>query len=273
MRRFLLAFCLLAQGPAWSAEAPPSASPAPEPAAAAPAPVKIHPKNETGPAENRALLEPDTDLIDAPTSAVLDYGGYSTLTRFFSSGGLLERATFGVFNRLNIGAALDIDRMIGNLKPTRVRAPNVEVKYRFFDGDRLIPSLAAGFDGQGYNYSEFTHRYNHRQRGFYVVATQEVGIPGLLVHPSFNISDFGTNSIFGAIPVSYNIRDRVNLMLEWDNIANWADSRLNAGARFYITGGLHVDFAVRGLAQGGSFSDGSPRGPERVVQIKYSANF
>ena len=29
----------------------------------------------------------------------------------------------------------------------------------------------------------------------------------------------------------------------------------------------------RGIGQGGWYADGDPRGPERVVQIKYSGNF
>ena len=52
-----------------------------------------------------------------------------------------------------------------------------------------------------------------------------------------------------------------------------SDSRVNAGVRFYITGGLHLDFAIRSLSQGGRYNDGSSRGPERIVQIKYTGNF
>lgn len=232
--------------------------------------VKIRPKS--GPEFSR-LLEPDTSLIDAPTTAVLDYGGYSTLTRFYSSGGVLEKITFGVFNRLNIGASLNIDRLIGAEKPTRVRAPNVEVKYRFYDGERYFPSLAVGYDGQGYNYNAVAKRYNNRHRGFFLAAAQEVGVPGLLMHPSLNISDFDSNSVFACLPWSYNIRDKVSLMLEWDNINNFRNSRLNTGARVYVTNGLHIDFALRALGQGGTFNDATPRGPERVVQLKYSGNF
>lgn len=274
MRLFLLcALCALCAlygpGRSWAAE-PPAEE-------AKPKPVKIQPKAEeddqSGKDSSPSLLQPDVNLIDAPTSAVLDYGGYSTLTRFYSNGGLLEHLSFGVFNRLNIGASLNIDRLIGRDKPTRIRAPNVQVKYRFYEGTRYLPSLAVGYDGQGFMYNAEAKRYNHRQRGFFVVATQEMGLPGLLIHPSLNISDFNSNSIFGSIPISYNIEDKVGLMFEWDNINNWSASRLNAGLRVYVTSALHIDFAARAMGQGGYFSDGSPRGPERVAQIKYSANF
>jgi hypothetical protein len=239
-----------------------------------PVPVKIKPKRAFAAAsDGERLLRPDTSLIDAPTTAVLDYGGYASATRFFSDGGLLQHAAFGVFHRLNIGASLNIDKLVGAEKPTRVRAPNVQVKYRFYDGDHWIPSFAVGFDGQGALYNAVAKRYNHRHRGFYVAASQELGLPGLSGHPSFNISDFDSNSVFASLPVSYNIRDRVLLMVEWDNINNFRDSRFNAGLRAYVTPGLHLDFALRAMGAGGHFSNGLPRGPERIVQLKYSGNF
>jgi hypothetical protein len=36
---------------------------------------------------------------------------------------------------------------------------------------------------------------------------------------------------------------------------------------------LNVDFAVRRIGQGGFYADGSQRGPERIVQLKYSGSF
>lgn len=237
-------------------------------------PVKIKAKNAPERAsDSGGLLAPDTETIDTPTAAVLDYGGYSSRSRFFSRGGVLQYINFGIFQSLNLGASLTVDGLIGNDRNVRMRAPNVQVKYRFYDGDRWIPSFAVGFDGQGFNYASTAKRYNNRGRGFYVVGSQELGIPGLMIHPSMNISDFDTNSFFGAIPLTYNILDKVQPMLEWDNINNWMDSRFNAGLRGWLTPHFSIDFAVRGIGQGGNFPNGDPRGPERVVQLRYSANF
>jgi hypothetical protein len=166
-----------------------------------------------------------------------------------------------------------VDRLIGADDATRLRAPNVQAKYRFYDGQGWIPAGAVGFDGQGCLYDRTARRYNHRHRGFFLVATQELFIPGLQAHPSINISDFDSNSIYGAIPLSFNIEDRASLMAEWDNISDWSHSRVNAGLRVYITPGFHVDFGLRGIGQGGRFDDGTPKGPERVAQIRYSGNF
>ncbi len=233
--------------------------------------VKIKPRG--GSDAGAGLIAPDIDLVDVPTSAVLDYGGYSTRSRFAADGGLLQYVSFGVYQGVNIGGSLAIDGLIGNNRNVRVRSPNAQVKWHFYDGDRQLPSLALGYDGQGNDYNNVDKRYNNRQRGFYVVATQELGLPGLQAHPSINISDFDSNAFFGVIPFSYNIKDKVLVMLEWDNINNFIDSRLNSGLRVYVTPRFGIDFAIRGIGQGGVFNNGDSRGPERIVQLKYSASF
>lgn len=220
-----------------------------------------------------SALQPDTDVVDAPTTGVLDYRGYSSRARFYAAGGLLEYLSFGVYPGINIGASAAVDGLIGDERNVRMRAPTAQVKYRFFEGDAELPSLALGYDGQGYRYNSGDHRYNQRQRGFYVVATKEVGVPGFQVHPSFNVSDFDSNSVFGCLPLTLNIRDKAEFLVEWDNINNLTDSRFNAGLRAFLTPNFHVDFAVRAIGAGGHYNDGAPRGPERIVQLKYSNSF
>lgn len=235
--------------------------------------VKIKPKASASHAARSGGSTPDTDVIDAPTTAVLDNYGYSARSRFYSRGGLLQYLSFGVYPGINLGASAAIDGLIGDERNVRMRAPTAQVKFRFYEGDAQLPSFAVGFDGQGYAYNTGIRRFNQRQRGFYVVATKELGVPGLELHPSFNVSDFDSNSIFGSIPLTINIRDKAAILLEWDNIANWSDSRLNAGLRAYLTPNFNVDFAVRAIGAGGLYSDGARRGPERIVQLKYSNSF
>ena len=234
---------------------------------------KIRAKHAPAAASSDSAQSPDSDIIDAPTSAVLDDHAYSTRSRFYAQGGILEYLSFGVYPGVNLGASAAVDGFIGDEKNVRMRAPNAQVKWRFFEGDQALPSMAMGYDGQGYRYNAIDHRFNQRQRGFYVVGTKELGIPGFEFHPSFNISDFNSNAIFGTLPITLNIRDKAELLLEWDNIANWSDSRFNAGLRFFLTNNFHVDFAVRAIGAGGSYSDGAPKGPERIVQLKYSNSF
>lgn len=247
--------------------------------AAPPAPPKIRPKAaraaaaEPGGAASGGVLQPSTEIVDAPTAGVLDYRGYSTRSRFYARGGALEYLSFGVYPGVNIGASASVDGLIGDERHVRMRAPTAQVKYRFFDGDEVLPAFAVGFDGQGYRYNSGRRRFNQRQRGFYIVGSKEVGVPGFQFHPSFNVSDFDTNAIFGSLPLTLNIRDKAEVLVEWDNIANWSDSRLNAGLRAFLTPNFNVDFAVRAIGAGGYYSDGAPRGPERIVQLRYSNSF
>jgi hypothetical protein len=235
---------------------------------------KIRSKPAASSTPSDSTLQPDTDVVDAPTSSVLDYGGYSTRSRFYSDGGLLEYVSFGVYPGVNLGASAAIDGLIGNEKEVRVRAPAAQIRWRFYDGSEYAPSLAVGYDGQGYLYSQANHWFNERQRGAYVVASKEIGAPGLDIHPSINVSDFNSNAVFGSLPLTYNIRDKAEILAEWDNIGDRAsDSRVNLGLRVFVTPSLDVDFAVRSVGTGGYFSDGQPRGPERIVQIKYTGNF
>ncbi|UPT74115.1 MAG: hypothetical protein M0D55_20240 [Elusimicrobiota bacterium] len=237
--------------------------------------VKIKPKASSA-SHARASsggLQPATEVIDAPTTGVLDNYGYSARSRFYANGGVLQYLSFGVYPGINLGASAAVDGLIGDERHVRMRAPTAQVKWRFYEGDNELPSFAVGFDGQGYRYNSGTRRFNQRQRGFYVVATKELGAPGLEIHPSFNVSDFDTNGVFGSLPLSINIRDKATILVEWDNINNWSDSRLNLGLRAHLTSNFNVDFALRAIGAGGHYSDGVRRGPERIVQLKYSSAF
>ncbi|MBI4051108.1 MAG: hypothetical protein HY400_01235 [Elusimicrobia bacterium] len=218
-------------------------------------------------------FEPYIDLIDIPTAGSVDYGGFASRTRFFSGGGVLTYLSFGVFQRLNLGASLNADRLIGSSSPINFSRPEIQVKLRFYDGDRYLPALAIGYDGQGYFYDRNSKRYMERSRGLYVVGSLELGLPGLLVHPGLNISDFDTDDIFGFVGASWTIQDKVSLLAEYDNIRNTGDSRLNAGLRIHVTPFFNLDFAVREIGKGKTFSNGTPQKAERIVQLKYNGNF
>ena len=254
-----LAAALLLAGAAWAEEATVSSP-------------KIRAKGTPAAALDDEPM-PDGEVIDAPTTGVLDDHGYSTRSRFGAGGSLTEYLSFGVYPGANLGASAAVDGLIGDEKNARMRSPTLQLKWRFFEGDRALPSLAIGFDGQGYLYNAAAQRFNQRQRGFYFVASHDLGAPTLQIHPSFNVSDFNSNAIFGSLPLTLNIRDKAELLLEWDNIAAWSESRVNAGLRAFLSPNFHVDFAVRAIGAGGNYSDGAPRGPERIVQLKYSNSF
>ncbi|MFH2202558.1 MAG: hypothetical protein ABIJ96_05555 [Elusimicrobiota bacterium] len=219
------------------------------------------------------LLLPDTLLIDVPTAGVADHSGFSSRTRFFSNGGVVEFLNFGVYPRVNLGVSANVDGLIGSRPPVRITRPELQFKIRAFDGDRIIPALAVGFDSQGYLHNRGDKRYNQRQHGLYFIGSQEIGLPGLMAHAGMYVSDFDSNDLGGILAANYNVQDRVMPMIEWDNINNFLDSRLNIGMRFYLIPNFHFDFALRGIGMGGKYTDGTVRGPERIVQFKYTGSF
>ncbi|MFH1620019.1 MAG: hypothetical protein ABIG11_08985, partial [bacterium] len=151
--------------------------------------------------------------------------------------------------------------------------PEIQVKFRFYDGGRYIPALAVGYDGQGYFYDKNLKKYLEKGRGVFVSGSQEVVLPGLMVHPGFNISDFDSNAIYGFLGLCYIIDDKVTLMTEWDNINTTRNSRFNAGMRVHVTPFFQVDMAVRELGRKGRFDNSAARRPERIVQLRYTSNF
>ncbi len=266
----LLTTTLSASG--WAAQDNPSDNPPPQM-------IPIKPKSAPDQAvlglipTPTGLIEPDTMVIDAPTAATLDPRTFAVKSRLYSAGGFLQYFSLGAFRGLNIGASMSADGLVGNTSPIGVRTPQAQIKYRFYDGNRYLPALAIGYDGQGYDYNRVTHSYNEPGRGFYLVGSRELGIPGLELHPSINVSDVNPNSVFGALPLTYTIKNTVALLAEWDNIHNFVDSRVNLGLRIYVTSHFDIDIAARGVGQGGYYSDGTFRGPERIIQLRYIGNF
>jgi len=223
--------------------------------------------------DTEAAVTQDTDLIDQPTAGILEYYGFTARTRFFSGGGVLGNLAFGVLPRLNLGVSMSVDHLIGNTTPIRLIRPEIQVKYRFYDGGQYIPALALGYDGQGYYYDKSSKKHLEKGRGLYLNGSQEIGIPGFFIHPGFNVSDFDSSGIFGFVGISYTMEDKASLMLEWDNINKINYSRFNTGLRIHVTPFFSLDLAVREMFRKGVFDNGLQRRPERVVQLRYVSNF
>src|SRR5271154_5846998 len=70
---------------------------------------KIRPKHAPAAASSDSTLPAETDVVDAPTSAVLDDHGYSTRSRVYSQGGILEYLSFGAYPGVNLGVSAAMD--------------------------------------------------------------------------------------------------------------------------------------------------------------------
>ena len=205
----------------------------------------------------------DTHLIDIPTAEILPARSFGINARMFGGGGVLTYLEMPVLSRLSIGASLTAEHLIGtNEERVKLLTPAVQAKFRFYDGSDALPAFAIGFDNQGFAYDRSKKEYIHTARGAYLVATKEIITQGLVINPGLNISvdDFEFYRLAAFAGASYNIKDAVSLMFEWDNIRSISESRLNGGLRVYIYNNFALDFALR------SFNHRA----ERILQLRYS---
>jgi hypothetical protein len=224
--------------------------------------------------KGEAVVLPDVEMIDVPTAGILDYYGFLVKTRFYSGGGVLGALNFGVLERLNLGAAMTIDKLVGSDSGIKMRRPEIQVKFRFYDGGYYIPAAAVGYDGQGYYYNSDSKKYLEKGKGLYLVGSKEIGVPSLVLHGGLNVPDFDNNYLFSFLGMNYTLEDKVAFMLEMDNMFHSDDpSRFNAGTRIYITPYFQLDLAVREIGRNGKFANGFSRKAERIVQMRYNTSF
>jgi len=204
------------------------------------------------------------DLIDVPTTNVVDYGAFRLNERFYSQGGVQSHLSFGVFRRLNIGATWDVEKLIGS-DSAYANVPTLNAKFRVYDGDDVLPSFAIGYDGQGRFYNHDLSQYNEREHGLYGLLGREIFVPELEAYGGANIAKFKEGEAYGFIGASYTIEQKLAIMVEYDNIRTAPESRFNAGIRIFPLPSLGLDFDVRNIA--------SDPGRERIIRINYVGSF
>lgn len=217
-------------------------------------------------------ISTETTVLDVPTTEVLDRYQASFLTRAYDHGTLMETIDFGIYPRLNIGMSLAVHELVGSSSSVRVLNPDFQVKWKIYDGNLYLPSVAIGYDGRryGYGYDQNhkyakTKKYLDDRKGGYVTFSREVIIPGLQLSAGGNFSDFDWSHVSAFVGAFYKIADYASILGEWDNIHNVRDSRANAGMRFYLHPSLALDGAVRRIGRG--------KESERILQIHYITNF
>ena len=204
------------------------------------------------------------DLVDMPTTNVVDYGAYRLNFRLYSRGGVQSHISFGVFKRLNLGAAWDVEQLLGS-DDAKTVAPTLNVKFRVYDGSEILPSFAIGYDGQGRFFDRTKDEYLERERGMYLVFGRELFFANFLLHAGGNIARFKDGQVYGFVGLSYMIEDKLALFSEYDNIRIGPENRWNTGFRVFPIPSLAIDFAVRNIA--------SIRDKERIVRINYVGTF
>ncbi|AKL97404.1 hypothetical protein [Endomicrobium proavitum] len=210
-------------------------------------------------------------VMDSPTSNILNYGAYDVDIRFFSAGGVQTRLDFGVFKIFNIGIAWEFDKFIGNDK-VQVAIPALSAKLDVYSGDMDLPSIALGYDGQGYFFStDYTDDYFQLGKGVYFVLGREVFFEGLTINGGLNMNNFRNAKVYAFLNAEVPLlKDYIAFMAEYDNFHYFADARLNFGLRFSLSEYIDFDFIMRDCWAPNGF-DRVPN--ERVFKINYSGKF
>jgi hypothetical protein len=206
-----------------------------------------------------------TCVIDTLNTGMLDYSAYDLNFRLYKDGGILTRLNFGVFKIVNLGVGWEVSRVIGDQNIT-VSPPALYLKIRPFAGDMLLPSIAFGYDGQGYFFDKDTNKFLQREKGIFFVVGRELFIPGLDLNLGADMSDFRTNTMYGFANLTFNVEDKLLLLTEYDDINYLPQSRLNIGLRMAIADNLSIDLTGRDIGAAG-------RNAERSVRINYSGKF
>jgi len=210
------------------------------------------------------------EIIDIPTADLVDHYGYNVSFRFFKEGGIQTKILFGVFPRLNLGFGMDAERVIG-VGDSRLNKPTINVKLRIFDGQRAIPAIAIGFDGQGYNFNRTLDEYEQQEKGLFAVATKEIMVPNFVVSLGVNHFDFDKgDTTRGFLGATYIYEQIVGIFFEYDSFTNYDGRRINFGARYFVTPVFTVDAIGRNVPIGTLRAD---RETERVLRLGYTGSF
>jgi len=204
------------------------------------------------------------ELIDLPTAEVVDAHCYNTNFRLYKGGGILVRANFGIGERVSVGISFNTPNFISAGK-IDLQEPVLQFKFRFYDGAENIPALAFGYDKQAYGYDIAKKEYSHREKGLYLVASQEM-LPHTEFHFGLNVYDFTTDQFFGFLGLSWTPAEEFAILTEFDNIYRLEDgTRINFGLRYLHTPNLSIEISFRNITHG---TDN-----ERIIRLNYQDKF
>ena len=218
---------------------------------------------------NKSFANGVTYLVDTPTYSLLDYGSYDIQFRVFTNGGVVTKLNVGIFKVLNLGVAWELGSLIG-VDDVTVAIPTLQVKFGIYSGSETLPGLAVGYDGQGFFYDPDDADFVQKGKGVYFVAGKELFFPTLNFNAGINMNDFKEPGLLGFVGVSYEIiEESLMAMLEYDNLGDGKNARLNVGFRLWITENFDIDFILRNCTT----SDKDRFGCERILKISYQSRF
>ncbi|HRU38588.1 MAG TPA: hypothetical protein P5511_01830 [Candidatus Goldiibacteriota bacterium] len=171
----------------------------------------------------------NTELVDVPTANTLLGGEIRIDFKFSPGGGILSRIFVGIFDRLYVGGAFNVENVIGSGDISPDLPPNLLAKIRITDDDAAVPAVSLGYDGQGY--------MNVPAKGLFLAVTKEVRagiITQLTVEASTNnFTEFGKDIDMGA-GLAFAITKELSVCFEIDSMLRQGRGRASFGIGYFF---------------------------------------
>lgn len=233
-------------------------------------------------------------LIDQPTAAVLQKGEVDFTGTMYEAGGILSVFKVGVLKNVEFGISYGGTGILGRDKPTWNGLPGVNVKWVVLEEDYYGPSVAIGFDSQGYGIWQdeddgFKYdRYTIKSKGFYAAFSKnfyvagDFGTIGTHLGVNYNVTeddhddDKGVNVYVG---LDKSIGPDFTLLMEYDfafddnsdeeNAPTEGNGFFNVGIRWTFNEAVSIEFDVKDVLQNLTAAER----PAREVKLMYVRNF
>jgi hypothetical protein len=206
----------------------------------------------------------ELNCVDNPTTEVVDYGLGEIGVRMYSGGGTITRFIFSPFNRLNFGGSLDISRLVGSEDP-EVRDPFFCFKWRIYDGTKKFPSIAIGYDGQGYDFID--SKYRLPAKGLFLAFSMNILSEGFFWDFGANITKYDEKpKLLGFTSFRLIYQDIFSIGLEYENIGIKDVQQLNGKLGFVLAKVVLIDFIFNNIYSEKSKID-------RQIRISYLYKF
>jgi hypothetical protein len=239
-------------------------------------------------------------LIDLPTAGALPRGSYSLDLKFFSEGSISSALGVGITNRLSIGIAYELMRVIGQSALKAQSFPGGMIKYRMMEESYYLPGLAMGFDSEGagrfYQKRDGAYfpRFYFKSKGAFAALSKSyllLGQPmGLHYEVNYSFVDneaesegadtsgVSNRSVDMGVGIDKSINDEISIMAEYDlalddnHSHNPLKGYLHAGLRWSIVKNLALELDFKDILEN-KVLQGERQSMSREVRIVYRDNF
>jgi len=180
------------------------------------------------------------ELVDVPTANSMLKGEVRYNARFYPGGGILNKLYVGIFDRLMIGGAFNVNNLIGSGNVDFVVPPKFLAKVRFTDDDGAVPAIALGYEGERY--------MDVPERGAFLALTKEVALGNIFLQLSGAVytntfRPFGRDIDLGA-GLALALTREFTISAEYDSIILDESGHINASIGYYFDP-IQIDIVLK----------------------------